>query len=100
MFYGLTQKEKESKIESFSFSFILLSLLNNLLWLAYAHKIGDQNLAIPNFLGKYSILTRLTFGILFVVLGTSVAILLTMLYLSVSRNQNQLIAALCLVSIA
>jgi len=82
MFYGLTQKEKESKIESFSFSFILLSLLNNLLWLAYAHKIGDQNLAIPNFL------------------GTSVAILLTMLYLSVSRNQNQLIAALCLVSIA
>ena len=49
---GLTQKEKEARIESFSFSYLLLSLLNNLLWLAYGHKIGDENIGIPAMIGK------------------------------------------------
>lgn len=39
-------------MESFSFSYLLLSLLNNLLWLAYAQKIGDQNVGIPAMAGK------------------------------------------------
>jgi len=38
---------------SFSFSFLLLSLLNNLLWLAYSQKIGDENVGIPAMVGKY-----------------------------------------------
>ena len=37
---------------SFSFSFLLLSLLNNLLWLAYAQKIEDSNVGIPAMAGK------------------------------------------------
>ena len=40
---------------SFSFSFLLLSLLNNLLWLAYSQKIGDQNIGIPAMVGKSSL---------------------------------------------
>ena len=49
---GLTQKEKEARMASFSFSFLLLSLLNNLLWLAYAQKIEDPNVGIPAMAGK------------------------------------------------
>ena len=37
---------------SFSFSYLLLSLLNNLLWLAYSQKIGDENIGIPAMVGK------------------------------------------------
>ena len=54
IFCGLTQKEKEARMASFSFSFLLLSLLNNLLWLAYSQKIGDQNIGIPAMVGKSS----------------------------------------------
>jgi len=39
-------------MESFSFSFLLLSLLNNLLWLAYSQKIGDSNVGLPAMVGK------------------------------------------------
>ena len=53
LFCGLTQKEKEARMASFSFSFLLLSLLNNLLWLAYSQKIGDENIGIPAMVGKY-----------------------------------------------
>lgn len=52
LFCGLSQKEKEGRMESFSFSYLLLSLLNNLLWLAYAQKIADPNVGIPAMLGK------------------------------------------------
>ena len=51
-FCGLTQKEKEARMASFSFSFLLLSLLNNLLWLAYGQKIEDENIGIPAMAGK------------------------------------------------
>ena len=52
LFCGLSQKEKEARMASFSFSFLLLSLLNNLLWLAYSQKIGDENIGIPAMVGK------------------------------------------------
>lgn len=39
-------------MQSFSFSYLLLSLLNNLLWLAYAQKIGDENIGITAMVGK------------------------------------------------
>ena len=59
LFCGLTQKEKEARMASFSFSFLLLSLLNNLLWLAYSQKIGDENIGIPAMVGKLIILLYL-----------------------------------------
>ena len=52
LFCGLTQKEKEGRMESFSFSYLLLSLLNNLLWLAYSQKIGDENIGFTAIVGK------------------------------------------------
>jgi len=42
-------------MESFSFSYLLLSLLNNLLWLAYSQKVGDSNIGIPAIAGKYNL---------------------------------------------
>jgi hypothetical protein len=53
LFCGLTQKEKEARIQSFSFSYLLFSLLNNLIWLAYSQKVDDLNIGIPAILGKY-----------------------------------------------
>ena len=79
---GLSQKEKEAKIQSFSFSFLLLSLLNNLIWLAYGQKQHDQNIALP------------------AIVGTFVGVLLILLYLSVKSTRNQIIACFVLVSIA
>lgn len=38
-------------MDAFSFSYLLLSLLNNLLWLAYSQKIGDENIGIPAMVG-------------------------------------------------
>ena len=39
-------------MESFSFSFLLLSQLKNMLWLANSNKIGDSNIGIPAMAGK------------------------------------------------
>lgn len=48
---------------SFSFSFLLLSLLNNLLWLAYSQKIGDENIGIPAMVGKSIDMLTLNYSI-------------------------------------
>lgn len=82
LFCGLSQKEKESRIQSFSFSFLLFSLLNNLIWLAYSQKVDDLNIGIP------------------AVLGCFVGITLITLYLSVKNTRAQIIACFLLVSIA
>lgn len=55
---------------SFSFSFLLLSLLNNLLWLAYAQKIEDSNVGIP------------------AMAGTAIGVMLIGLFLSVKSSRN------------
>jgi len=81
-FCGLSQKEKEARIESFSFSYLLLSLLNNLIWLAYGQKQHDQNIGFP------------------ALVGTVVGVLLIILYFSVKSTRNQIIACFVLVSIA
>jgi hypothetical protein len=52
LFCGLSQKEKEARMESVSFSYLIFSLLNNLIWLAYAEKVNDRNIGIPSFVGK------------------------------------------------
>ena len=49
---GLSKKEQEQRMEMFSFPFMMLNILNNLIWLAYAHKIHDNNLVFPNLIGK------------------------------------------------
>mmetsp|Transcript_31410 Transcript_31410/g.38993 ORF Transcript_31410/g.38993 Transcript_31410/m.38993 type:complete len:395 (+) Transcript_31410:118-1302(+) len=82
LFCGLTQKEKEAKMATFSFSFLLLSLLNNLLWLAYSQKVGDENIGIP------------------AMVGTLVGVLLIGVFLSVKSTRNQIIACFLLVSIS
>jgi len=55
---------------SFSFSFLLLSLLNNLLWLAYAQKIEDNNIGLPAMAGT----------------ATGVALITSFLSVKSSRN--------------
>lgn len=52
MFCGLSLKEKQARMESVSFSYLIFSLLNNLIWLAYAEKVNDRNIGIPSFVGK------------------------------------------------
>ena len=81
LFCGLTQKEKEARIESFSFSYLLLSLLNNLIWLAYGQKVHDQNIGFP------------------AIVGTITGIILIILYLTVKSTRNQIIACFVLLSI-
>ena len=69
-------------MDAFSFSYLLLSLLNNLLWLAYSQKIGDENIGIP------------------AMVGTLVGVFLIVIFQTVRSSRNQIIACFILVSIS
>ena len=77
---GLSKKEQEQRMEMFSFPFMMLNILNNLIWLAYAHKIHDNNLVFPNLIGKANWLIKS--------IGAFVALVLMVLYLNVFRRKD------------
>ena len=82
LFCGLSQKAKEERIQSFSFSYLLLSLINNLIWLAYADKVEDPNIGIPS------------------IVGALIAGILVVLYLSVRYSKMQVISVLALLFVS
>lgn len=53
LFCGLPQSEKERRMQSFSFVFLLLSVIGNTLWSAYAQKINNMDMEIPAVFGWF-----------------------------------------------
>ena len=53
MFCGLPQSEKQRRMQSFAFVFLLLSVFSNSLWSAYALKLENMDMLVPNAFGKF-----------------------------------------------
>ena len=70
---------------------MILNIMSNIFWLAYAEKIHDHNLAAPNMVGKLEDVLNL---------GALVAIVLMAFYLNVYRRPDQIVLCLILMTIS
>jgi len=50
---GLSKAEKEKRMMSFSFPFLILNVIGNTLWASYAHKLNNFDMLVPNFIGIF-----------------------------------------------